>query len=133
MPYTNDEANAVIAHKFGGTALTQATAWWIALFTTLPGADGTGGVEVSDANYSRQSVASWTLDTANRQATNAAALSFGTAAADITSNIVGFAIMTAETGGTVREYGSFTNPQTVDAGQEITVEADAIYSQLPSA
>lgn len=132
MPYTNDEANAVIAHKFGGTALTQATSWWIALFTTLPGADGTGGVEVDDANYSRQNVDSWTLDTANRQATNATAESFGTAAAAV-DTINGFAIMSAETGGTVREYGSFTNPQTVDAGQEMTIEAGAIYSQLPSA
>lgn len=131
MPYTNSEANAVVAHKFGGTALAQATAWWIALFTTLPGADGTGGVEVSDANYSRQNVESWTLDTANRRAVNATAESFGTAAASVAS-IVGFAIMSAETGGTVREYGSFTNPQAVDAGQEMTIEAGAIYSQLPA-
>lgn len=132
MPYTNAEANAIIAHKFGGSALSQATSWWIALFTTLPGADGTGGVEVSDANYSRQDVASWTLDTANRRATNGTAESFGTAAGAV-ATIVGFGIMSAETGGTVREYGSFTNPQSVDAGQEMTIEAGAIYSQLPSA
>lgn len=132
MPYTNDWANSVIAHLFNGTALTQPTDWYVALFTTLPGVDGTGGVEVSDANYARQNVASWTLDTANRRATNGTAESFGSAAASVPT-IAGFGIFPTLSGGTVREYGSFTNPQSVDAGQEMTIEAGAIYSQLPSA
>ena len=73
---TNSIANAVIAHRFGGSALAQRTAWWLALFTTAPGADGADGVEVSDSGYSRINVTGWTLDTANRAAKNTAIVKF---------------------------------------------------------
>lgn len=132
MSMTNDWANSVVAHLFGGGALTQPSAWWLAAFTTAPSNDGTGGVEVSDAGYSRQNVTAWTLDTANRQAQNTAIVNFGTAAADITSNIVAVCIMSAETGGVVRHIGTVNNPQTVTAGNPITILALGASFSLPA-
>lgn len=40
----------------GAAAPTLAASVYIALFTTLPGEDGTGGVEVSGGSYARQAV-----------------------------------------------------------------------------
>lgn len=130
MSYINAHANAVIAHLFGGGALAQPTAWYISLFTTMPAADGTGGVEVSDGGYSRENNTAWTLDTANRQAQNTNELNFGSAVGTIPT-ILGFGIYTLGTGGVLREIGLFTNQQGVSAGQEITIAALGAYSRLP--
>lgn len=132
MSMTNDWANSVIAHLFGGSALTQPTAWWLAAFTTAPGNDGTGGVEVSDSGYSRQNVTGWTLDTSNRRARNTATVNFGTAVADITSDIVAVCIMSASTGGVVRHIGTVSNPQGVTAGNPITIQATSANFALPT-
>jgi hypothetical protein len=51
-----------LAHVLGNTAYTAPTTLYIALFTTMPADDGTGGVEVSGGSYVRKSVANNTTN-----------------------------------------------------------------------
>lgn len=93
-----------------GTHLLRTGSWtkpagiYVALFTTLPGEDGTGGVEVSGGNYARvqhgPSDATWDGPTGgNGQFSNASAVIFGAPNADW-GNVVGFGLYDDATAGT---------------------------------
>mgnify|MGYP007056834654 CR=1 FL=1 len=49
-------ANKVITHVFGGVNFTPPTNFYVALFTTAPGLNGSGGVEVITGGYTRKAV-----------------------------------------------------------------------------
>lgn len=57
MSFSNYAAQAVLNSLFGKTsnfgALASAPTIYVALFTTMPGEDGTGGTEVSGGSYAR--------------------------------------------------------------------------------
>lgn len=57
MSFSNRTAQALLNAMFGKTsnfgALASAPTIYVALFTTAPGEDGTGGTEVSGGSYAR--------------------------------------------------------------------------------
>lgn len=108
-------AHKLLDHVFGKTTYTGPTTLYIALFTTMPDADGVGGVEVSGGSYAR--VAS-TNDTTNwpnaslRQKKNGADLTFVQASADW-GDVVGAGIYDALSSGNLLVFGEFDTPITV--------------------
>lgn len=52
----NAHKKTIMDHMCGGAALTLPTTFEVALFTTLPAEDGTGGVEATGSGYVRKAV-----------------------------------------------------------------------------
>lgn len=78
---------AQMDYLLSNTAWTAPSSLWVALFTAVPGLDGTGGTEVSTSGsgYGRIEVAAggWTGPTgANLQYANTADIQFGTPTAN---------------------------------------------------
>lgn len=104
MPYSTTQRNSIIDHITGGTAYTQPTAKYLALYTAASGNDPSTWTEVTAANgYARVPVIG-----------EFAAASGGAAASNV-ANVVGpstaawgtcyaAATLSASTGGTVYEY-----------------------------
>lgn len=86
--------------------LPVAAARWIALFTTLPGRDGTGGVEAAGSGYARVSIAAWTDTVAagRTERANAAVVQFPELTGDLLG-VVGWGVFTAGVGGTLTWIG----------------------------
>lgn len=97
---------------------TKPSAIWVALFTTIPNDDGTGGVEVGGSRgYARiqhgPSDATWTAPTTSGIFANIGVIQFG---APITTNwgtITSFGLYNASTGGDLLAKGLFTGGTTV--------------------
>lgn len=104
-----------------GTTFTRpANGLWVALFTTTPALDGTGGVEVSTSGtgYGRVNIAdnAWTGPSgSNIEYSNTNDLTFGLPTANW-GTIVSSGLYTAQTGGTLWYISSGTAPKTVNAG-----------------
>lgn len=68
MSFSNYTSQAVLNSMFGKTsnfgALASAPSMYIALFTTAPAEDGTGGTEVSGGGYTRVATTATDWDTA---------------------------------------------------------------------
>ena len=111
-----------VLNLMGGGTLTFPTHLFLALFTTLPGADDTGGVEASGGSYARLQI---TPNTTNFPASTAGALANGaaftmfTASADVSSaaNIVGWGLYDAASSGNLWYSGPVTVPAPVLSGQ----------------
>lgn len=111
-------ANKLLDHALRNTAYTAPTTVYVALYTTLPGADGTGGVEVSGGGYARQAL---TLSAAANGATsNTALLDYGTASASW-GTVVGVAICDAATAGNILWRGALTASKVVNSGDPFTI------------
>lgn len=110
---SNSLLNAVLRQ----TTYTSPAGAYLAVFTTAPNASG-GGTEVSGGSYFRPSI-TFTVPTSGSTA-NANQL-------DITSmpavTVVGMAVMTASTAGSMLFYGSLLTPKQVNAGDTFTVKA----------
>lgn len=80
----DDVLDAVLDNIFGGATYTNAPpgTWYLALLTTLPDTDGTGGVEAAYTDYARLAVTNdlteWPGASAGAKS-NANLLDFGTA------------------------------------------------------
>lgn len=102
-------AHKLLDHVFGKTTYTAPNTLYIALFTTMPDADGVGGVEVSGGSYAR---AASTNDVANwpnaslRQKKNDNDLTFAQASADW-GVIVGAGVYDALSSGNLMVFGEF--------------------------
>src|SRR3954464_8541704 len=96
MGKTNYLENEVLKLCLGkALALTLPITPYMALFTTLPGEDGTGGVEVSGGGYARVNVSSnYPTPSGTGTVTNSSDISFGTASANW-GNVKGIGIYTA--------------------------------------
>ena len=127
-------SDAALANETGA-------ARWIGLLSTLPTReDGTGMVEVSDANYARQAVAANTdwnavttaADNLTRQTSINADKSFPAAAALF--NVKGWALFDAVSAGNKRRWGPIvdgsgnpvTGGQDVAAGTTFILAADTV-------
>jgi hypothetical protein len=99
---------------------TKPAALYVALFTTLPAEDGTGGVEVSGTGYARvqhdAADANWTAPTGgNGLYSNNGAVQFGSPTANWGS-IVGFGLYDASVAGNYLLGALFASPVTVNDG-----------------
>lgn len=96
---------------------------WLGLFTTKPGADGTGGVEVgSGKNYSRVEISTF-MGVTDRSAINTADINFNAAIVPSDPDaqtgadwgtIVAFGLFTSKTGSTLYAWGDLDQPVTVN-------------------
>lgn len=103
------------------TSWTPPSSLWVALFTTVPALDGTGGVEVSTSgtNYGRiQILASggWSGPSgANLEYSNVNDLTFGVPSANW-GTIQGAGLYSASTSGNLFYVATLTTPKTVNNG-----------------
>lgn len=114
--------NKVLDHILGNTAYTAPATVHIALFTTSPGDDGTGGTEVSGNNYSRVSVTNNTTNWPNASGgakANGTAITFATPSGTW-GTVTSFGIYDASTGGNLLYFGNLTSNQTVNTGNTVS-------------
>ena len=110
--FSNAFENSILAHCFGGAALSQPSAWYVALHTADPTDAGTSA-EVSGGSYARQNCTSWSAPS-NGQVDNAAEINFaGMPAVTVTH----FSIWTALSGGTCIGTGALLQNKTLQAGE----------------
>lgn len=90
--FQTDVQDAILDRYWGGGAPDAPVTWYIALFTTMPDADGTGGVEAAWSGYARAAVTNdateWPAAAAGVKS-NANEIDYGTAGSGPT-NVVGF-------------------------------------------
>jgi hypothetical protein len=97
---------------------------YLALFTAAP-TDSTAGTEVTGGSYARiDSKGKWATPAAGSVSNNAVC-TYPTATADWGS-VVGFAVMTAITGGSQLMWGTLTAPKTVSNGDTASFASGAL-------
>lgn len=113
--------DAQMKYLLKNTAWTAPASLYIALFTTVPALDGTGGAEVSTSgtNYSRIQISSgvsWNGPSGtNREYSNANDLLFSVPSANW-GTIVGAGLYDASTSGNLFYIAYLTTPKTVNNG-----------------
>lgn len=116
--------DTILNHVLRNTAYTPATTVEIALFTTLPGEDGTGGVEVSGGSYARQTVTF--AAPVSGSVSNQGAVTFPQATANW-GTIVGVGIYEdAGAGANLLYFGGLTTNKVVDTGDQLSFANGAL-------
>lgn len=115
-----------------GRAATWPAIVYIALWSTMPADDGTGGVEVAVGAYARVAVANTTANWPAASTTggttskkNANAVQFP----DVTATyptVLGWATMDALTGGNVLDYALLTTPKAPAVGTTPIFQANTL-------
>lgn len=111
----------------GGATPTRPTARNVALYTTLPGEDGTGGVEVSTGtwtNYARQAATFGAAASGTGLCSNSADIDFGTATTTGDVTLVGFGIF--DHAGNLLIRKAFASNQIVQNGNPVKFAAAAL-------
>lgn len=117
--YSTDLASGLQDYIWGYGTYTPGTSFWVALYTTVPEPDGTGGVEVTGGSYARVETtqASWNnasiVPTYVSKTDNASDITFPTSTASW-GTVNGFGILSASTAGTLLVGGSLTVPKLID-------------------
>ena len=126
MTKTITNRNDVLKYVTGQTpSVAVGLVPYVALFTVLPADDGTGGTEVSGTGYARiNSAGKWAAPSSGSVA-NHSALDFGTSGA-AWGTIVGWAIMTASSGGTMIRKGAITPNVSVPSGTPASFPAGSL-------
>lgn len=111
----------IIDHVFRTASFAKPATLYFALFTTIPGEDGAGGVEVSGGNYGRIAVtgsdANFTApaDAApGRKTQNANPITFGAPSA-AWGTVVGYGVYDATSGGNLLALGSLSASKVIGA------------------
>lgn len=107
-------------HLLRTASWTKPTNLYVALFTTMPAEDGTGGVEVSGGSYSRVAAgpgdAYWNGPSAgNGEFSNAAIVTFATPTGSW-GTVQGFGLFDASSSGTLLLAGTLTTARTIASG-----------------
>ena len=115
--------NAVLNHVLRNSAYTPATSVQVALFTTLPGEDGTGGVEVTGGSYTRQTV---TFAAASGGVvSNSGVVTFPVATASW-GLVVGIGLYEGSGGGNLLYFGVLTVSKQVDTNDQFSFASGAL-------
>jgi hypothetical protein len=107
--------NKVLEHSLGKTSWTMPTAY-IALFTTNPAEDGTGGTEVSGGSYARFTSSGATWGAASGGTISNAVDILFTGATASWGTIVGYGIYDAATGGNLIWLNTLTASKAIGSG-----------------
>ena len=107
-------------HLLRSATWSKPSAIYVGLFTTMPGEDGTGGIEVSGGSYARVQCGPgdsyWTAPTAgNGVYTNAATIQFPLPTANW-GDVAGYGLFSAASSGTLYISKTFTAPVTISLG-----------------
>lgn len=124
----------LLNHIFRSTSFSQPGTLYIALFTTAPGEDGTGGTEVSGGSYARASVdttdSTWTDPSAGTQGEtdNVAKIVFPVATANW-GTVTDVGIYDASGGGNLLYFGSLGASVAVAVGDQPYFDVGALNVQ----
>lgn len=124
-------ANLILALELGRTAWTPPATWYLALYTTLPSAGGTGGAEVAASDYSRTAI---TNNTTNFPAPSAGAsqngtsINCGTPLSPGWGTIVGAALCDAPTGGNIYRIFACSPSISAVAGVPLVIPAGGLVA-----
>ena len=122
--YLEDE---VLNHVLRNIAYTPSTTIEIALFTTLPGEDSTGGVEVTGGSYARQTV-TFAAPVAGVVA-NSGAVTFPQATA-AWGTVLGIGLYEDVGGGAnLLYFGGLSTTKNVDNGDQLSFANGALTVQ----
>lgn len=114
-------------HLLRTSSWTKPSAIYVALFTTIPNDDGTGGTEVSGTGYARiqhgPSDATWTAPTTSGIFSNIGVIQYGSPTANW-GTITAFGLYSAVSGGNLFAKGSLTGNVTVNSGDPAPAFAD---------
>lgn len=131
MSASNYLEDKVLDHVLKNTAFTQPTVLAVALFTVMPGEDGTGGTEVANANgYSRQTA---TFAAASGgSASTSADLTYGPASGGAFGTIVGVGIYDNATygAGNLLIFADLTADKTVSDGDTFVISSGNLTVNL---
>jgi hypothetical protein len=115
---------AVLNHVLRNTAYTPSTTVELALFTTLPGENGTGGVEVTGGSYVRQTVTF--AAPVSSSCSNQGAVTFPQATASW-GTIVGVGIYeNVGAGANLLYFGALATNKVVDTGDQLSFANGAL-------
>lgn len=132
--WVNGEEQDILENWFAGTALPN-TPSHIALFTTTPADDATGGVEVSGGSYARQAFAkngtNWGSSAAGAPSTiqSLLAVTFPQATANW-GTIQSWGYFTAISAGTLLFFASLDTAKAVNNGDTAEFAAGGLVAQL---
>lgn len=139
MPFSDYAAGALLNAFFGNTsafgALASAPTIYVALFTTQPATDGTGGSEVSTTStgYARVATAAsdWNAATNANPAvvTNVNAITFPKATGSW-GTITSFGLYDAATGGSYLGGGTITTQKSPTSGDTPQYDAGQLSASL---
>jgi len=125
---SNYTENLIATWLAGGAAPAVLTTVYLDVYSTLPGEDGVGGTSVYQTltgSAGRKSLPTATSFTATTDQVKNNLIELTTNAGACT--IVGFAVWTANTSGSMIYYGSITGqPITIGAGDTVRFDANAI-------
>lgn len=129
MALTDYAEKKILDHLVGKAAFKMPTAY-VALYTSVPNEDGTGGAEVSGGGYARlqTSHSDWE-DAANGGIQNSANLEWD-AATDNWGTIVGIALVDEATGGNVLVRGEAVAQKTIEVGDMFRISAGNLVMTL---
>lgn len=116
----------IINHFFRNSSFTSPPNVFLALFTTMPLTDGTGGVEVAGGSYARQDI-TFGADV-DGITYNTAVLTFPSMPA---CTIVGGGIYTLSTSGVLLTLPSLSSPQIVAATRDYLVQIGDVVVRIP--
>ena len=135
MPLSNIAKSSLLKHLFQNSDGVPAVSldlagianWYVALFTTMPDADGAGGAEVIGGDYARQIVANslTNFSVSDGQMTSIADISFLTATADW-GTVVGFGLYDAVSGGNYIFSATLSSSRTVVTGDQLKIASGAL-------
>lgn len=108
-------------HLLRTASWTKPTTVYVALFTTVPNDDGTGGTEVGGSRgYARiqhgPSDATWTAPTTSGIFSNIGSVQFGSPITTNWGTIQGFGLYDAVTAGNLLAKGTLTGSVVINAG-----------------
>lgn len=119
---TNYQFNKLMTFFLEGAPYVPPTSLWLALFTTVPGLAGTGGVEVSTSGtaYGRQQIlqaeSSWNGPSGtNQEWSNAADITYNVPTGNW-GTVTGAGLYDAETGGNLLYTATLATSKTVNSG-----------------
>ncbi len=124
----------ILNYELGGTAfaVTTPATFYYALFTTMPAADGTGGVEVSGSNYSRAAYtnngANWPAAGGSNPASksNTNTISWPTPSGSGWGSVLGVGAYDASTSGNLWRLGTFASSTSIPNGATVQIVAGAL-------
>ena len=125
MALTHYLANRLLDHVLRNTAYTSPATVYVALFTVVPGVDGTGGTEVTGGSYARQALSSSAA--AAGMATSSAALTFPSMPA---ATVRGAGLFDATPAGNLLTVTTFQTPVSVAAASDFVVPVADVVTVL---
>lgn len=116
--------NALLNAILRNGTYTGPVTVFVALFTVVP-TPTTGGTEVTDSNYARQS-ATFSAASGGQTANTGLLSFFGSGAAGNVGSVVAVALMDASTAGNILYFSTLAAPKTINTGDTMSFAVGAL-------